>query len=258
MKIEVLPDMEGIGHAFFTRRGGVSADPFGALNVSFSVGDDVRAVRHNRALAMESFGLDGGRLACLNQVHGADVVVVDAPWNDAEPPAADAMVSSRRGIVLGLQTADCAPVLLCDAKAGVVGAAHAGWRGALSGILENTVSAMCALGASPAGIVAAVGPCIMQESYEVGPGFPKPFLEQDFSNRHFFEGSGNPGHFSFNLSGYVIRRLGLAGVADVLLAPYDTCSRKDMFFSHRRSSQAGERATGRQLSAIFIKPLDSI
>ena len=194
-------DAPGISAAFFTREGGVSEGLYAALNCGYGSGDDPQAVRENRRRAMEKFELSPEALATLYQVHSPTVVEVEKPWRPGEAPQADGMVTTRRGLALGILTADCAPVLFADAEAGVIGAAHAGWRGAFTGVLEQTVAGMARLGASPAKIRAAIGPCISQASYEVGPEFHERFIAADADNAAFFGPSKRPSHHQFDLSG---------------------------------------------------------
>jgi len=178
--------------------------------------------------------------------------VVDQSWKPSETPEADAMVTRERGIALGVLGADCAPVLFADPAAGVIGAAHAGWRGALSGVLDNIVAALCEIGARRERLTAAIGPCIAQSSYQVGADFPVPFLAEDGDNALFFAADGD--RFRFDLPGYIARRLARCGVTSVTRTPCDTFRQEDRFFSHRRSTLAGESECGRQLSAIVLEP----
>ncbi len=248
-----LNDLPGVRHAFFTRQGGVSEGIYDSLNCGFGSKDSDAAVAENRARAMAQLELDGERLVTVFQHHSPDVVRVEAPWARGDNPKADALVTDRPGVALGILTADCAPVLLADAKAGVVGAAHAGWKGAAGGVLANVVAAMVALGAEAGRIVAAVGPCIAQRSYEVGPEFVERFLAEDPENDSFFRDNGKTGKAHFDLKGYVARRLVAAGVTRVEVMPCDTCAEERLFFSHRRSVKRGEGDYGRGLSVIFLE-----
>ena len=248
-----LNDLPGVRHAFFTRQGGVSEGIYDSLNCGFGSGDCAEAVAANRSRAMEKIELEGRRLVTVWQHHSPDVVVVEAPWAQGDNPKADALVTRRPGIALGVLTADCAPVLLADPEAGVVGAAHAGWKGALGGVLERTVAAMTGLGAEASRIVAGVGPCIAQRSYEVGSEFAAPFLAQDPENASFFLDNGKTGKAHFDLKGYVARRLVAAGLRQVELLPCDTCAEERLFFSHRRAVKRGEPDYGRGLSAIYLE-----
>jgi len=245
-------DGDGIRHGFFTREGGVSDGLFASLNCGLGSGDDAVKVAENRGRAMAALGLKADRLATCYQVHSPSVVVVNAAWPSAERPRADAMVTQRKGVALGILTADCAPVLFADAGAEVIGAAHAGWRGALSGVLEATVEAMIGLGAAPERIGAGIGPCIAQPSYEVGPEFPAPFLAADPASADFFRPAPRSGHFLFDLGGYVERRLAELGLGRIERSGGDTAAEADRFFSYRRSCLRREKDYGRELSAICL------
>jgi len=250
-----LAGLSGIRHAFFTRRGGVSGGLFAALNCGLGSGDDMGAVTANRAAAMAGLGLPAGALTTPYQIHSARVLTVTDPWPGGPgAPQGDAVVTDRPGVALGILTADCVPVLFADPAAGVVGAAHAGWKGALGGVLEETVRVMESLGAAADRIVAAVGPCIRQSSYEVGDDFRARFVAADPANVRFFAAGARPGHCQFDLAGYTAARLagiGLAAVADV---GEDTCADAGRFFSYRRSVLRGEGGYGRALSSIALAP----
>ena len=245
-------DTGGIRHGFFTREGGVSEGLFASLNCGFGSGDDAGKVAENRGRAMAALSLERDRLATCYQLHSPAVVVVDEVWRREDQPRADAMVTRRPGIALGILSADCAPVLLADAEARVVGAAHAGWRGALSGVLEATVRAMTALGAAPGRLRAGIGPAIAQASYEVGPEFPTPFLAEDPANAGFFADAPRAGHFLFDLAGYIARKLERLGVPRIERSGGDTAAEADRFFSYRRACLRRERDYGRELSAICL------
>lgn len=247
-----LAAMTGVRHGFLTRAGGVSEGLFGSLNVGFGSGDAEARVAENRARAAAAFGLAPERLTTAYQVHSARVEVVDAPVPHAEAPRADGYVTAAPGVLLGILTADCAPVLFADAEARVIGAAHAGWRGALSGVLEATIRAMEGLGAARARIHAGVGPCIGQESYEVGTEFPAPFVEEDADARRFFTAAPRTGHFLFDLEGYVAFRLARTGLGPIGVSGLDTCTNEDRFFSYRRTTLRKETDYGRELSAIAL------
>jgi YfiH family protein len=249
----VLERAAGVRHGFFTRQGGVSEGLFASLNCGFGSGDDPRRVAVNRARAAECLGVAGESLVTVHQTHSAAVAVADAPWPPDKAPRADAIVTRREGLALGVLTADCAPVLLADSTVGVVGAAHAGWRGARDGIVEATVAAMLRLGARAERIVAGVGPCIRQASYEVGPEFHAAFLAEDAANAAFFRPAPRAGHFLFDLVGYVRRRLERRGIASVATLDIDTCADEGRFYSYRRAVKRGERDYGRALSAIALK-----
>jgi hypothetical protein len=243
----------GIRHAFFTRQGGVSEGLFGSLNCGFGSGDSPERVARNREIAMDHIGLPAGRLVTVRQIHSAAVVTVERPWHREESPAADGLVTAVPGIALGVLAADCAPILLHDPFARVIGAAHGGWRGALGGIVDATVARMAALGAERRGIRAAIGPCIARRSYEVGPEFPQPFVAEDPGNMSFFVPAPGSGRFLFDLGGYIAHRLARVGIATVEVAPHDTVAEEERFFSYRRACLRGERSYGRGLSAIVLE-----
>jgi len=244
-------DSPGIRHAFFTCEGGVSEGIYASLNCGFGSDDDPERVAENRRRALAALGMPKNDLLTVHQVHSADALVVDSADDLAHRPRADAMVTATPGLTLGILTADCAPVLLADPEAAVIGAAHAGWRGALSGILAATVERMLVLGARRGAIRAAVGPAIGHASYEVGPDFPAPFLAEDESNAAYFEPAPRQGHHQFDLAGYVAAALRRAGVADIDVVAADTY-RDERFFSYRRNTHRGVGDYGRQLSAITL------
>jgi len=230
-----------------TRRGGVSAGLVEGLNCGFGADDDPAAVSENRRRAAEAV-LPGAALVSAYQVHSPEVVTVDAPWSDDARPQADALVTGRPGILLGILTADCAPVLLADRAAGVIGAAHAGWRGARAGVIEATVAAMEALGAQRERIAAAIGPCIAQPNYEVGDDFRTQFSE---ASARFFA-KGRPGHYQFDLPGYVAARLAESRVGATEVLHHDTYADPARFYSFRRATHQGAPTYGRQLSLIGL------
>ncbi|MBN9510317.1 MAG: peptidoglycan editing factor PgeF [Alphaproteobacteria bacterium] len=240
-----------VRHGFFTREGGVSEGPYASLNCSLSGQDRRAAVLENRARAAAALGADPAHLVGLTQVHGAAVVQVTEPWAAGAGPAADAMVTDRPGLALGVVTADCAPVLLADPTAGVVGAAHAGWRGALAGVLEATVDAMLRLGARGERIAAAIGPCIGAASYEVGSDLRAAVLARDPADARFFR-DGAPGHWWFDLPGYCAARLAGGGVTAIARVTADTLAEPDRFFSHRRRTLAGGGPIGHQISVVAL------
>ena len=253
--IPLTAESIAVPHGFFTRAGGVSAGPYASLNCSLSSADDPAAVRENRARAAAALGVAPGGLVGLTQVHGPEVIAVDDPWGE-DRPRADAMVTRRPGLALGIVTADCAPVLFADAEAGVIGAAHAGWRGAVGGVLEATLDAMERLGAARARIAAAVGPCIAQASYEVGPDLRGAVLARDPTDARFFAQASTPGarpdRWHFDLPGYCAARLATAGAGRVAALGVDTLAEEARFFSHRRRTLAGGGPIGHQLSAIAL------
>ncbi|MFL6860328.1 MAG: peptidoglycan editing factor PgeF [Sphingomicrobium sp.] len=240
----------GLPHGFLGRRGGVSTGDLAGLNVGYGSNDDREAIDANRRLAIAAI-LPGAELATVHQVHSGHAVHVERPWPHAERPHADGMVTDRPNLLLGILTADCAPLLLADHRAVVVGAAHAGWRGALAGVTDATIAAMEQLGARRENIHAAVGPCIGQPAYEVDEAFRVRFTKADSDNARFFiEGSAGKPHF--DLEAYVVHRLILAGIDEIEALNLDTYSDPERFFSYRRATHRGERDYGRQLSAIAI------
>jgi YfiH family protein len=248
---QTLASCDGVRHGFFTRRGGVSGGVYNSLNCGPGSKDEAGNVVQNRALVAETLGVEPGRLLTLHQIHSATAVTVEQPL-DPEAPQADAIVTGTPGLAIAVLTADCAPVLFCDPQARIIGAAHAGWRGALSGIVEATVAAMEGLGAKRERIVAAIGPAISQKAYEVGSDFVESFLANEPDSSAFFitdEGSGEP---HFDLPGYVWERLirsGVGSIADLGLCTYCDETR---LFSYRRSQHHCENDYGRQISAIVL------
>lgn len=240
----------GVPHGFLGRRGGASTGDVAGLNAGLGSGDDDAAVATNRALAATAV-LPAARLVSVYQIHSPDCVTVREPWSDAERPQADALVTDKPGLLLAVVTADCAPVLLADAEAGVIGAAHAGWKGAIGGVTDATVAAMEALGARRDRIAAAVGPCIAQPSYEVDEAFAARFAADDPGNARFFA-AGRAGHRQFDLEGYVAARLEQAGVGLVERLGIDTYPDPARFFSFRRATHRGEATYGRQISLIGL------
>lgn len=237
-------------HGFLGRRGGISVGVCEGLNVGFGSSDDREAIQGNRRLAIAAI-LAGAELATVHQVHSAEVVVADRAWPQGERPRADAMVTDTPNLLLGILTADCAPVLFTDHHAVVIGAAHAGWRGALAGVTDATIDAMVELGARRENIHAAVGPCIAQPSYEVDDAFRSRFLDHDKDNARFFV-AAETGKPHFDLEAYVVHRLIAAGIDEVEALNLDTYSDAERFFSYRRATHRGEADYGRQLSAIAI------
>ncbi len=254
MSVEVIRagGLEVIPHGFLGRRGGVSTGILAGLNVGTGSNDEREAIAENRRRAIDAI-LPGAKLATVYQVHSGDAVYVDSPWSQDERPRADAMVTDRPGLLLGILTADCAPVLLADAKARVVGAAHAGWRGALAGVTDSTIAAMEQIGASRERISAAIGPCIAASSYEVDEAFRERFLDADSANRRFF-GAGPTERPHFDLPAYVEARLVAAGIGRAEQLGLDTYANSDRFFSFRRSTHRGEPDYGRQFSLIGLAP----
>jgi YfiH family protein len=253
ISLDALGSDGGVRHAFFTRQGGVSEGLYRSLNCGFGSGDAAERVGRNRAIAMTRLGVAADRLLTCRQIHSAAIVTVEKPWCREEAPSADGMVSAVPGLALGVLTADCAPVLLHDPVARVVGAAHAGWRGALRGVIEETIARMEAIGADRRRVRAGIGPCIGRASYEVGPEFPQPMVAEDRAAEAYFAPAPRAGHFMFDLAGYVEHRLASAGVSLMQRAPYDTLADEARFFSYRRACLRGETAFGLGLSAIVLE-----
>ena len=245
-----LAALAGVRHAFFTRQGGVSAGLYASLNVGRGSGDDPAAVAENRRRISASFGAEPGALVTVYQTHSAIAHVAEAAWG--APPEGDAVVSAISGLICAILTADCAPVLIVDPVARVVASAHAGWRGALGGVVASAVSAMETLGARPDRMIAAIGPCIGPASYEVGLDFLDTFLAEDHANARFFQPGVRDGKRLFDLPGFVLDRLARAGVTDAEWVGADTCADQDRFFSNRRAVLNGEPDYGRLLSAIML------
>ncbi|MBS0479229.1 MAG: peptidoglycan editing factor PgeF [Proteobacteria bacterium] len=239
-----------VPHGFLGRRGGVSIGLYAGLNVGTGSNDDPAIIAENRRLARDAV-LPDAILLNPYQVHSADCVTVTAPWDESPRPHADAVVTDRPGIALGILTAECAPVLLADPKAGVVGAAHAGWKGAIGGVTDATLLAMEALGARRDRIRAAIGPCIARASYEVDAAFQRRFEAHDPANERFFA-PARDGHAQFDLEAYVAHRLAVAGVHTVEAMGLDTYPADDRFYSFRRATHRGEPGYGRQISIIGL------
>tara|TARA_A100001037_G_scaffold301334_1_gene330596 strand:- start:263 stop:1042 length:780 start_codon:yes stop_codon:yes gene_type:complete len=249
-KADILQQTSGIQHAFLSRAGGVSEGIYAGLNCGLGSYDATEHVTENRARAARTVGADPAALRTLYQVHSATVVDADDGWAGT-PPQADALVCTRPGIAIGVLAADCAPILMADPDAGVIGAAHAGWRGALDGVIEATAEAMEQRGAARTRIRAAVGPCIGPASYEVGPEFPEPFLRQSEANARYFADRPGSDRLLFDLPGFVRQRLQDAQVKTVSATGHDTYSNAD-FFSYRRSCHRNEPDYGRNLSLIVL------
>lgn len=251
MTLEILTSdaLQPLQHGFFTRKGGASSGIFDGLNCGLGSSDQAEIVKINRARVAEAMDVPREALITVHQVHSADVVTVEGPLEDA--PRADAMVTDRPGLALGILTADCQPVLFADAEAGVVGGAHAGWRGALDGVLDATLDAMEALGAQRGRIHAVIGPSISQRAYEVGPEFIEDFLADDPENTRFFA-SGRGDRYQFDLPAYGVHRLRRAGVGLAEWTRHCTYSEPERFFSYRRSVHLEEADYGRLISAIRL------
>lgn len=248
----VLSALPGVSHAFFTREGGVSGGIYASLNGGLGSNDDPEAVRENRRRMEATLGVAPGRLAVPWQVHSAEAVATDGPWLRETSPHVDGVATATPGLAVAVTIADCCPILFADPKARVVAAAHAGWKGAIGGVLEATLARMEELGARRADTVAALGPCIRQRSYEVGPEFAARFTAEDPENARFFEPSARPGHAMFELGGYVVERLRRAGLADVDDLGLDTYSDERRFFSFRRTTHRAEPDYGRMIAAIAL------
>jgi YfiH family protein len=243
---------KNIAHGFFGRQGGVSTGIFESLNCGPGSGDVRESVAENRRRVMAQLG--DGKLATLHQIHSPGAITVTDAWDMGQGLQADAMATNVPGTALGILTADCAPILFADAQARVIGAAHAGWKGALSGVIESVLTEMEKLGANRAHIAAAIGPCISQQNYEVGPEFRTRFVEADSANARFFIPSEKPHHFHFDLEGFAAARLAAAGIGAIEPLSACTYARQGDFFSFRRTTHRKESDYGRQVSAIMLTP----
>lgn len=252
MSVEIIraAALEGVPHGFVGRRGGISTGVCAGLNVGWGSDDDRDAIAENRRRAVAAVA-PGARLVTVHQVHSPDALYAAAPWPDDARPHADAMVADRPGLALGILTADCTPVLFVDRQAEVIGAAHAGWKGALGGVIEATLAAMEERGAVRDRIAAAIGPVIARKSYEVDEAFLRRFAEADPGNERFFS-PGRDGHHQFDLEAYVLARLAAAGVTRAEALGLDTYSDPERFFSYRRATHRGEPDYGRQISLIAL------
>ncbi len=242
----------GISHGFFTRGGGHSTGIFASLNCGFGSGDDPDLVRMNRETVTRALKIEADQLVTAHQVHSAEALNVTAAWPIDQRPKVDGLVTTQRGLALGALTADCGPVLFADHKSGVIGACHAGWKGALNGVTDATIIEMEKQGAARANVIAVLGPMISQASYEVGPEFPKPFLDQSAAHVRFFVPSTKQGHFMFDLPAYLVARLkgfGVGAVHDLALCTYSDEAR---FYSYRRATHRGEQEYGGLISAIAL------
>ena len=242
--------LDSVAHGFLGRRGGVSQGAVAGLNVGWGSGDDRAAIAENRCRAIAAV-LPGAALATVHQVHSPDAVYVAAPWPRDARPRADAMFTDQPGLLLGILTADCAPVLLADTEAGVIGAAHAGWRGALAGVTDSVIDGMQGIGARRERIAAAIGPCIAMPSYEVDKAFRDRLLDADAANDRFFSAAVSDS-LHFDLPAYVRHRLAAAGIKTVETINLDSYSSPDRFYSYRRASHRGEADYGRQISLIGL------
>ena len=248
----LLSAIPGLRHAFFSREGGVSGGIYASLNAGIGSRDDPAHVMENRRRMAEQIGVPPTHFLSVHQIHSADVMVATAPWDAASRPRADAIVTRVEGLAIGASAADCGPILLVDPNARVIGAAHAGWKGALTGILEATVAAMENLGAERNGIIAAIGPLIRQPSYEVGAEFVERFIEADAENALFFIPAARQGHSMFDLAGFIRMRLENAGIPMIDDVGIDTYS-DERFYSYRRSVHRKETDYGRHVHAIALE-----
>jgi YfiH family protein len=248
----LLSHLPGIRHAFFTRHGGVSEGVYASLNGGTGSNDDQAKVRENRARMAAAVGVAPERFLTCYQIHSPDVIAVETPWAADARPRADAMVTRVPNIALGISTADCGPVLFADGEAKVIGGAHAGWRGAFTGVLEATIAAMEKLGAKRSRIAVALGPMIRRQNYEVGPEFVARFEEADPDNARFFAPSQRASHAMFDLPGYIANRLRRAGIEQIDDLGLCTCADAERFYSYRRMTLAGEPDYGRHINAIVL------
>ncbi len=245
--------MRGVRHAFFTRRGGASKGLYASLNVGRGSADDASAVAENLHRAALAFGMPESALTLCHQIHSAQAAIAPVAWR-SERPQADAVVTAEAGIICGVLSADCAPILIVDPEARIVAAVHAGWKGALTGIVASAIEAMGSLGAEPGRMVAAIGPCIAQATYEVGSEFIDRFESEAPGAGRFFTRGDKPGKHQFDLAGFVASRLAAAGVRRWQWLARDTCAEELYFFSNRRAVSRGEPDYGRLLSAIVLEP----
>lgn len=247
---DALSTLEGIDHAFFTREGGISNGIYRGLNAGLGSGDARIHVVENRLKMAEHLRASGNDITSPYQVHSPDVAIAAIDWA-TDRPKVDAVVTQTPGLAIGVVTADCGPVLFADPNAGIIGAAHAGWKGAIGGVLENTIETMEKLGADRDNIQTVLGPMISQENYEVGPDFPRPFLASDAANERFFVPSRNVDHHMFDLPAFIIYRLQQAGVA-ACWSGHCTYADEDRFYSYRRTTHRKQEDYGRQMSAIIL------
>lgn len=252
IRSETLAALPGLAHGFFTREGGVSTGLYASLNVGIGSDDDRAAVLENRARVARALGVEPGSLAMPYQIHSPDVVVVETPWPQGEGPRADAVVTARPGVAVGVATADCGPVLFADRKGRAVGAAHAGWKGAIGGVIEATIAAMEGLGAARGDIVAVLGPTISAAAYEVGPEFVARFIAEDGDHARFFRPSEKADHSYFDLPAFIVMRLAAAGIARAESLDLCTYADEARFFSYRRTTHRREPDYGRLVSAIAL------
>lgn len=251
--IEAEPlKLSGLRHGFFTRNGGVSTGIYKSLNIGAGSQDDPSNIAENRARTAQELGAAPAQLATPYQIHSADVITLSTPFRETDDRKADALVTATPGLLIGVATADCGPVLFADPKARVIGAAHSGWKGAVSGILENTIGAMEALGASRTNMVAVLGPTISQKAYEVGPEFKERFQEKSPENDNFFRPSERENHHYFDLPAFIIATLKAAGLENSHNLDLCTYGNEELFFSYRRTTHRSEPDYGRLMSAIVL------
>jgi YfiH family protein len=249
---EALTQVRGVAHGFFTRQGGCSQGLFSSLNCGYGSGDDKEKVARNRAIVADALGIENANLLTVYQEHSPRVVTVTSAWPAQAPPAADAMVTREPRLALGALTADCAPVILAERSGGAIGVAHAGWKGALSGVADATVAAMEDLGAERRNIIAVIGPTISAAAYEVGPEFRTRFLAADRANEQFFTPATRERHSMFDLPAYLAQRLRRLDLAAVIDTAFCTYADEAHFFSYRRATHRGEPQYGRLISAVAI------
>ena len=247
-----LAKLARIRHAFFTRNGGVSQGVYATLNGGVGSDDAPDKVAENRTRMAQALGVTADRLVTPYQIHSPDVVVANAPWTHETRPRADAVVTRKPGLAIGVSTADCGPLLFAEPQAGIIGAAHAGWRGAFTGVIESTIAAMETLGAERSRIAVALGPTIRQANYEVGPEFIERFLAADAGNARYFGASDRAGHTMFDLTGYIAGRVHRAGIVNFEDLGLCTFAEPDRFYSYRRTTQRGEPDYGRHINAIAL------
>ncbi|NOZ65548.1 MAG: peptidoglycan editing factor PgeF [Alphaproteobacteria bacterium] len=243
-----LLDAPNIRHGFFSRKGGCSSGIYASLNCGPGSDDKAENIAKNRRVVLSALDPKAVQICGLYQIHSNIVHFLDKPWGPDNLPKGDAIVTRQKNIALGILTADCAPVLFSDPENGIIGAAHAGWKGALNGVLENTIQMMCDKGAKRANIRAAIGPAIVQKNYEVGPEFKEAFKEQP----SFFRDSHRKDHYLFDLKGFVLNQLEKSGLSRIVALDHDTYDNPNDYFSYRRTTHAGETDYGRQISAIMI------
>lgn len=252
IKARTLSALSGIRHGFFTREGGVSNGIYASLNGGVGSNDQSASVTENRARMATALSVKPDHLITAYQIHSPDVIVAETPWDADSRPRADGIVTRTAGLAIGISTADCGPVLMADREAGVIAAAHAGWRGALTGILEASIATMEKLGAERTRVVAALGPTIRQPNYEVGADLMGRFLAEDRGNSRFFARGARVGHAQFDLPGYIVARLKRAGVGQVEDIVRCTYADPKQFYSYRRATHRGETDYGRHINAIAL------